>query len=66
MNEKEKTTVYEATGARVFYNKALRVWIALWLEHGHEHRVMFAKGAGTAAVIAAITEKRLTDYTFSK
>jgi hypothetical protein len=62
MTTKEKEQVYHATGARVYFDRGRRMWTALWLGNGCEHRVMFSKRAPVAEVVKAITEYKV-NYT---
>ena len=65
MDNKGKQKVYAQTGARVYYDRGRRSWIALWLEAGQEHKIYFHKSRTAIEVIEAIKEKRLASYTFS-
>ena len=66
MNYKDRMTVYDKTGARVYYNKMARLWCALWLENGFECKVLFRNGKTVNEIIQEILRRRLTDYTFNR
>ncbi len=66
MDKKDIKYVYEMTGARVFYYRERKACCALWLELGHECKVFFGKSNSCFDVIKAITNARLTNYTFNQ
>jgi hypothetical protein len=66
MNPKDRMTVYEKTGARVYYNKIARLWCALWLENGFECKVLFRNGESVESIVNEVTKRRLTAYTFNR
>ncbi len=58
MNHKDRQTVYENTGATVYYNKVDRIWCALWLGDGFEHKVLFRAGVAVEMIIDEVLKRK--------
>lgn len=66
MTYKQKQEIYNHTGATVYFNRQRKCFCAVWLDSESQNSLYFGNSYTVKQVIDAITEKRLTSYTFSK